>query len=239
MPRLWISCNSFLFYFIFLCHTIITKNIGKEEKKKWRGDLTETIGTYERLGLLELWARAVSHQWSCFTSIFIYLFKFYKYLLLLLLLLLISAFHLTKIPLWNFGNSTCSFRGTYSGCTDARLVIVLVSGIQKTQKSGTEDNNFDKWKGTFWSDRPTWPDRSKWTIQSCSPIFRWDQTKMVRSIECTNQNWMESAQYHYYLLYRMTCFMGVKTLAETILALFSGTWDAVFCLCVRIDNNEQ
>ena len=42
-----------LFYFI--CHTIITKNIGKEKKKKkWRGDLTETIGAYERLGLLEL-----------------------------------------------------------------------------------------------------------------------------------------------------------------------------------------
>ena len=55
-----------LFYFIFLnfffslfiCHTIITKNIGKEEKK-WRGDLTETIGAYKRLGLLELRARAV------------------------------------------------------------------------------------------------------------------------------------------------------------------------------------
>ena len=45
----------FLFiYFIFICHTISTKNIGKEEKKKWRGDLTETIGAYERLGLLEL-----------------------------------------------------------------------------------------------------------------------------------------------------------------------------------------
>ena len=42
------------FYFYFICHTIITKNIGKEEKKKWRGDLTETIGVYERLGLLEL-----------------------------------------------------------------------------------------------------------------------------------------------------------------------------------------
>ena len=41
---------------------MITKNIGKEEKKKWRGDLTETTGAYERLGLLELWARAVSHQ---------------------------------------------------------------------------------------------------------------------------------------------------------------------------------
>ena len=41
---------------IFLFATLITKNIGKEEekKKKWRGDLTETIGAYERLGLLEL-----------------------------------------------------------------------------------------------------------------------------------------------------------------------------------------
>ena len=41
-----------LFYFIFICHTIITKNVGKEEKKKWQGDLTETIVAYERLGLL-------------------------------------------------------------------------------------------------------------------------------------------------------------------------------------------
>ena len=45
---------TFLFYFILFA-TLITKNIGKEEKKKkWRGDLTETIGAYERLGLLEL-----------------------------------------------------------------------------------------------------------------------------------------------------------------------------------------
>ena len=51
-----------IFYFIFICHTIITQNIGNEEKKKWRGDLTETIGAYERFGLLELRARAVSHQ---------------------------------------------------------------------------------------------------------------------------------------------------------------------------------
>ena len=43
-----------LFLFYFICHTIITKTIGKEEKKKWRGDLTETVGAYERLGLLEL-----------------------------------------------------------------------------------------------------------------------------------------------------------------------------------------
>ena len=50
--NLFIYLLFILFYFI--CHTIITKNIGKEEKKKWQGDLTETIGAYERLGLLEL-----------------------------------------------------------------------------------------------------------------------------------------------------------------------------------------
>ena len=46
--------TNFFYLFYLICHTIITKNIGKEEKKKWRGDRTETIGAYERLGLLEL-----------------------------------------------------------------------------------------------------------------------------------------------------------------------------------------
>ena len=35
--------ENLLFLFYFICHTIITKNIGKEENKKWWGDLTETI----------------------------------------------------------------------------------------------------------------------------------------------------------------------------------------------------
>ena len=35
------------------------KQYGIGRKKKWRGDLTETIGAYERLDLLELWARDV------------------------------------------------------------------------------------------------------------------------------------------------------------------------------------
>ena len=35
------------------------KQYGIGRKKKWRGDLTETIGAYERLGLLELRARPV------------------------------------------------------------------------------------------------------------------------------------------------------------------------------------
>ena len=38
-----------LFIFNFICHTKITKNIGKEEKKKWLVDLTDAIGAYERL----------------------------------------------------------------------------------------------------------------------------------------------------------------------------------------------
>lgn len=70
-------------------------------------------------------------------------------------------------------NSGLKFRKFYvpngtvhSGCTDptqatARLVIVLVSRIKK---SGTRDNSFVQWKGTFRSDRPKWPDRSKWTM---------------------------------------------------------------------------
>ena len=59
--RLGAPLLGLFFNYIFICHTIITKNIGKEGKKKWRGDLTETIGDYQRLGLLELRARAVSH----------------------------------------------------------------------------------------------------------------------------------------------------------------------------------
>ena len=50
-----------LFFYIYLPHNNY-KNIRKEEKKKWWGDRSETIGDYERLGLLELRARAVSHQ---------------------------------------------------------------------------------------------------------------------------------------------------------------------------------
>ena len=39
---------SFPWYFYpVYSHPIITKKIGKEDKKKWRGDLTETIGAYE------------------------------------------------------------------------------------------------------------------------------------------------------------------------------------------------
>ena len=57
----------------------------------------------------------------------------------------------------------------HSSCTDptqatARLVLVLVSRIQE---SGSGNNNFVKWKGTFRSEEPT--DRNDQTGQSASP----------------------------------------------------------------------
>ena len=39
----------------------------------------------------------------------------------------------------------------------------LLGLVSRIEKSGTGDNNFGKWKGTFRSDRPKWPDRSQWT----------------------------------------------------------------------------
>ena len=81
----------------------------------------------------------------------------------------------------------------------ARLVIVLVSRIQK---SGTGDNNFVKWKGTFRSDRPKEMTRPVKVdhLQRCSQIFRSDRTEMVRSIWFLTENsgilsWMKSTQW--------------------------------------------
>ena len=53
----------YFYLFYFICNTII-KNIKekREKKKKWWGDVTESIGPYERLGLLELRVRAVKRQ---------------------------------------------------------------------------------------------------------------------------------------------------------------------------------
>ena len=57
-----VICALQLFIILFYLPHNNYKKYRKRRKKKWRGDLTETIGAYERLGLLELWARAVSHQ---------------------------------------------------------------------------------------------------------------------------------------------------------------------------------
>ena len=49
--------NLFIYLFYFICHANYKKyrkRRRRRKKKKRRGDLTETIGAYERLGLLEL-----------------------------------------------------------------------------------------------------------------------------------------------------------------------------------------
>ena len=65
-------------------------------------------------------------------------------------------------------------------------VIVLISRIQK---SSTKANNFVKWQGTFWSDRPKWPDRSKWTTFKAGHKYS-GQTKSKWTIpfDQTNRN---------------------------------------------------
>ena len=75
-------------------------------------------------------------------------------------------------------------------------LLVLVSRIEK---SGTGDNNFGKWKGTFRSDRPKWPDRSQWTTFKASPEYS-GRTKQKWSVPfdepteiCGILGWMESA----------------------------------------------
>ena len=65
-----------------------------------------------------------------------------------------GAFQSTKNSGLNFRKFHVPNGMIHSGCTDptqatARLVIVLVS---RMQKSGTVDNNFVKWKGTFRSE---------------------------------------------------------------------------------------
>ena len=71
----------------------------------------------------------------------------------------------TKIPVWNFVNSTCPMERyipVAQTWPKPQHVIVLVNK-SRIQKSSTRDNNFVKWRGTFWSNRPKWPDQSKWT----------------------------------------------------------------------------
>ena len=47
----------------------------------------------------------------------------------------------------------------------------LLGLVSRIEKSGTGDNNFGKWKGTFRSDRPKWPDRSQWTTFKAGPEY--------------------------------------------------------------------
>ena len=61
--------------------------------------------------------------------------------------------------------------------------------VSRIKRSDTRDNNFVKWRGTFWFDRPN--DQSPVKVdhlQGWSQIFPSDQTKMDHSIWSTNWN---------------------------------------------------
>ena len=81
----------------------------------------------------------------------------------------LCAFHSTKIPVWNFGNSTCQME-RYIPVTQTRskpphvFFVVLASRIQRSR---TEDNNLSNGKGHF---SPT--DRNDRTFQSRPTTFK-------------------------------------------------------------------
>ena len=78
----------------------------------------------------------------------------------------------------------------------------LLGLVSRIEKSGTGDNNFGKWKGTFRSDRPKWPDRSQWTTFKAGPEYS-GRTKPKWSVPFDEPTeisgilgWMESARKH-------------------------------------------
>ena len=77
-------------------------------------------------------------------------------------------------------------------------LLVLVSRIQTC---GTGGNNFDKWKETFRSDRPKWPDRSKLATFKAGPEYSgWTKPKRSVPFDAPTEifkilGWKESAPY--------------------------------------------
>ena len=75
----------------------------------------------------------------------------------------------------------------------------LLGLVSRIEKSGTGDNNFGKWKGTFRSDRPRWPDRSRWTTFKAGPEYsgrtkpKWSVPFDVPTVITGILGWMESA----------------------------------------------
>ena len=71
--------------------------------------------------------------------------------------------------------------------------------VNRMQKSGTGDNNFVKWKGTFGSDRRKRRDRLKWTTFKAGPEYsgrtkpKWSVPFYVPTEISGIWGWMESA----------------------------------------------
>ena len=76
------------------------------------------------------------------------------------------------------------------------------------QKSATGNNNFVKWKGTFRSNRPKWPDRSKWTTFKAGLEYsgrtkpKWSVLFDVPTEISGILDWMESARSVWSLIFQ-------------------------------------
>ena len=93
----------------------------------------------------------------------------------------------------------------------------LLGLVSRIEKSGTGDNNFGKWKGTFRSDRPKWPDRSQWTTFKAGPEYsgrtkpKWpvpfDEPTEISGL----LDWMESALWEPLKLGLISGYFSTKT----------------------------
>ena len=109
-------------------------------------------------------------------------------------------------------------------------LLVLVSRIEKY---GTGDNNFGKWKGTFRSHRPKWPDRSQWTTFKAGPEYS-GRTKPKWSVPFDEPSgisgllgWMESAhsiQWPLNRLYLLYCICYPSSVSDVTEAKEVGHW---------------
>ena len=85
--------------------------------------------------------------------------------------------------------------------TALHFPLKTTCSCKQDTKCGTGGNNFDKWKETFQSNRPKWPERSKWTTFKAGPEYS-GRTKPKRSVPFDVPTkifkilgWKESAPY--------------------------------------------
>ena len=119
-------------------------------------------------------------------------------------------FEISEIPLaqWN---------GTFRLHRPDPSHHVLLSGYCSCKHDAEEQywansvqywaNSVFKWKGTFWSERQKWPDRSKCTTFKGCPKYSGQTERMVHSILFLSEisgilGWMESARFSFLLRIR-------------------------------------
>ena len=96
-------------------------------------------------------------------------------------------------------NQVSNYLRCHALLTALRFPLETTCSLSRIEKNGTGDNNFGKWKRTFRSHRPKWPDRSQWTTFKAGPEYS-GRTKPKWSVPFDEPTeisgllgWMESA----------------------------------------------